>query len=128
MDKYTIDRDSMMILIKKIDKPGYKYQILPSGTYSGKTIFGVEKFFGSESGCFEYDIIILTKKIIKKQVDTIKNEFQSIRNVKYVVFEYGEIMDEDIDVEITENDIMINGSISGKTVNYVIDDSGLYEL
>ena len=132
MDKYIIDRYSMMILIKSKTYHEYSYQILPSVTYAEKEIFPYEDksiFNDLNTEETQFDVIIIGKKVLKQQIDAIKNEILQKRvcEINHIIFEYDELLDDNMEVLLTDHMILINGVNNYEKVQFKLDTTGWIE-
>jgi len=132
MDKYIIDRYSMIILIKSKTCHEYSYQILPSVTYTGKEIFPYEEksiFNELNTEETQFDVIIIGKKVLKQQIDAIKNEILQKRvcGINHIIFEYDELLDDNIEVVLTDQIILINGINNYEKVQFKLENTGWIE-
>jgi len=132
MDKYIIDRYSMIILIKSKTYHEYSYQILPSVTYTGKEIFPYEEksiFNELNTEETQFDVIIIGKKVLKQQIDAIKNEILQKRvcGINHIIFEYDELLDDNIEVVLTDHIILINGINNYEKVQFKLENTGWIE-
>jgi organic radical activating enzyme len=132
MDKYIIDRYSMMILIKSKTYHEYSYQILPSVTYTNEELFPYEEksiFNELNTEETQFDVIIIGKKILKQQIDAIKNEIlqKKVCKINHIIFEYDEILDDNIEVEINYHTMFINGTHKMRNIQFKLENTGWIE-
>jgi len=132
MDKYIIDKYSMIILIKSKKYHEYSYQILPSVTYAEKEIFPYEDksiFNDLNTEETQFDVIIIGKKVLKQQIDAIKNEILQKRvcEINHIIFEYDELLDDNMEVLLTDHMILINGVNNYEKVQFKLDTTGWIE-
>ena len=59
-----------------------------------------------------FDLVIIGKKVMKQQIDTIKNEIlqKTVCSIQHVIFEYEELLDDTIEVQFDYHNITINGT------------------
>ena len=67
-----------------------------------------------------FDLIIIGKKIMKQQIDTIKNEIlqKTVCKIKHSIFEYEDLLDDTIEVQFDYHNIIINGSRESYKIQY----------
>ena len=95
METHSIDRNSMIVIIKGKTLCELYYQILPHTVYTGNELFPYEdkslfKHLNIDEEHFY--LIIIGKKVMKQQIDTIKNEIlqKTVCSIQHVIFEYEE--------------------------------------
>ena len=127
METINLDQHSMIILIKGHTKHELYYQVLPLITYTGNELFPYEdkslfnKLNTNESF---FDVIIVGKEIRKQQIDSIKNEIlqKIVCDIKHIIFEYDELINDNIKVNFSYNNIIIEGDNNGKKTKYILQD------
>ena len=127
MEEINLDRNSMLILIKGHTKREVYYQVLPIVTYSGRELFPYEdKSLFNQLNTNEsfFDVIIVGKEIRKQQIDSIKNEIlqKIVCDIKHIIFEYDELINDNIKVNFSYNNIIIEGDNNGKKTKYILQD------
>ena len=97
MENHTIDKNSIIIIIKGRSLCELYYQVLPHIIYSGNEMFPYEDkslFKHLNINENHFDLIIIGKKIMKQQIDTIKNEIlqKTVCKIKHSIFEYEDLL------------------------------------
>ena len=132
METHTIDKDSIIIIIKGKVLCELYYQILPHTVYTGDELFPYEDkslFNHLNIGEEYFDLIIIGKKIIKQQIDTIKNEIlqKTVCKIKHFIFEYEELLDDTIEVQFNYHTITITGVKDKNKIQYFFKDDNWIE-
>ena len=132
METHSIDRNSMIVIIKGKTLCELYYQILPHTVYTGNELFPYEdKSLFKHLNIDEenFDLIIIGKKIMKQQIDTIKNEIlqKTVCSIQHVIFEYEELLDDTIEVQFDYHNITINGTKNSYTIQYFFKNNNWIE-
>ena len=127
MENHTIDKNSILIIIKGRSLCELYYQVLPHIVYSGNEMFPYEDkslFKHLNINENHFDLIIIGKKIMKQQIDTIKNEIlqKTVCKIKHSIFEYEDLLDDTIEVQFDYHNIIINGSRDSYKIQYFFKD------
>ena len=128
METHTIDKDSILIIIKGKELCELYYQILPHTVYTGDEIFPYEDkslFNHLNRDESNFDLIIIGKKVLKQQIDTIKNEIlqKTVCNIHHLIFEYEELLDDTIEVQFSYHNISIEGTKNRYKLQYIFKDN-----
>ena len=132
METHSIDRNSMIVIIKGKTLCELYYQILPHTVYTGNELFPYEdKSLFKHLNIDEenFDLIIIGKKIMKQQIDTIKNEIlqKTVCSIQHVIFEYEELLDDTVEVQFDYHNIIINGTKNSYTIQYFFKNNNWIE-
>ena len=132
METHSIDRNSMIVIIKGKTLCELYYQILPHTVYTGNELFPYEdKSLFNHLNIDEehFDLIIIGKKIMKQQIDTIKNEIlqKTVCSIQHVIFEYEELLDDTVEVQFDYHNIIINGTKNSYTIQYFFKNNNWIE-
>jgi len=132
METHSIDRNSMIVIIKGKTLCELYYQILPHTVYTGNELFPYEDkslFKHLNIDEEKFDLIIIGKKIMKQQIDTIKNEIlqKTVCSIQHVIFEYEELLDDTIEVQFDYHNITINGTKNSYTIQYFFKNNNWIE-
>ena len=127
METINLDQHSMIILIKGHTKHELYYQVLPLITYTGNELFPYEdKSLFNKLNINEsfFNVIIIGKEIRKQQIDSIKNEIlqKIVCDIKHIIFEYDELINDNIKVSFNYNNIIIEGDNKGVKTKYILQD------
>ena len=127
MENIHLDKHSMIILIKGHTNHELYYQVLPLITYTGNELFPYEdKSLFNKLNINEsfFNVIIIGKEIRKQQIDSIKNEVlqKTVCDIKHIIFEYDELINDNIKVNFSYNNIIIEGDNNGKKTKYILQD------
>tara|TARA_Y100001936_G_C15973123_1_gene612281 strand:+ start:635 stop:1054 length:420 start_codon:yes stop_codon:yes gene_type:complete len=127
MEEINLDKNSMLILIKGNTKREVYYQVLPIVTYSGRELFPYEdKSLFNQLNTNEsfFDVIIIGKIIVKQQIDSIKNEIlqKIVCDIKSHIFEYGELINDNIKINFDYNNIIIEGYNGDIKTKYILQE------
>ena len=133
METHSIDRNSMIVIIKGKTLCELYYQILPHTVYTGNELFPYEdKSLFKHLNIDEehFDLIIIGKKVMKQQIDTIKNEIlqKTVCSIQHVIFEYEELLDDTIEVQFDYHNITINGTRNRYTIQYLFKNNNWIEI
>jgi len=133
MEAHSIDRNSMIVIIKGKTLCELYYQILPHTVYTGNELFPYEdKSLFKHLNIDEehFDLIIIGKKVMKQQIDTIKNEIlqKTVCSIQHVIFEYEELLDDTIEVQFDYHNITINGTRNSYTIQYLFKNNNWIEI
>jgi len=133
METHSIDRNSMIVIIKGKTLCELYYQILPHTVYTGNELFPYEdKSLFKHLNIDEehFDLIIIGKKVMKQQIDTIKNEIlqKTVCSIQHVIFEYEELLDDTIEVQFDYHNITINGTRNSYTIQYLFKNNNWIEI
>ena len=125
MNTTSIDKNSIIIIIKGKTLCEIYYQILPHTVYTGDELFPYEDkslFNHLNKNESHFDLIIIGKKIIKHQIDTIKNEIlqKTVCDINHLIFEYEDILDNNIELKLDYHNIIINGVNDNYKVQYIL--------
>ena len=128
MNTTSIDRNSIIIIIKGKTLCEIYYQILPHTVYTGDELFPYEDkslFNHLNKNESHFDLIIIGKKIIKDQIDTIKNEIlqKTVCSISHSIFEYEELLDDTIEVQFDYYNIVITGTKDRSKIQYFFKDN-----
>ena len=132
METHTIDKNSIIIIIKGKALCELYYQILPHTVYTGDELFPYEDkslFNHLNIGEEHFDLIIIGKKIIKQQIDTIKNEIlqKTVCSIQHFIFEYEDLLDDTIEVQFNYHTITITGVKDKNKIQYFFKDDSWIE-
>ena len=127
MENIHLDKHSMIILIKGHTKHELYYQVLPLITYTGNELFPYEdKSLFNKLNINEsfFNVIIIGKEIRKQQIDSIKNEVlqKTVCDIKHIIFEYDELINDNIKVNFSYNNIIIEGDNNDTKTKYILQD------
>jgi len=130
MVKYSVDQYSMMIIIKTFQ--GYSYQILPTVSYTDLKLFPYEeKSIFNKLNIEEtnLDVIIIGKKVLKQQIDAVKNELlqKNVCEINHIIFEYDDVLEDNIEVEINNGIVCVCGVYGDENIQFTLDDMGWIE-
>lgn len=133
METHSIDRNSIIVIIKGKTLCELYYQILPHTVYTGNELFPYEdKSLFKHLNIDEehFDLIIIGKKVMKQQIDTIKNEIlqKTVCSIQHVIFEYEELLDDTIEVQFDYHNITINGTRNRYTIQYLFKNNNWIEI
>lgn len=133
METHSIDRNSIIVIIKGKTLCELYYQILPHTVYTGNELFPYEdKSLFKHLNIDEehFDLIIIGKKVMKQQIDTIKNEIlqKTVCSIQHVIFEYEELLDDTIEVQFDYHNITINGTRNSYTIQYLFKNNNWIEI
>ena len=131
METY-IDKKSIIIIIKGKTFREVYYQILPSITYTDNELFPYEDkslFNNLNINEKSFDLIIIGKKILKQQIDLIKNEIlqKTVCDINHLIFEYEDILDDNIELKLDYHNIIINGVNDNYKIQYILRDNSWIE-
>ena len=125
METHIFDEKSIIIIIKGKTFRELYYQILPSITYTDNEMFPYEDkslFNNLNINEHFFDLIIIGKKILKQQIDFIKNEIlqKTVCDINHLIFEYEDILDNNIELKLDYHNIIINGVNDNYKVQYIL--------
>ena len=133
MQNITINEMDMLILLKGYNYDETIYQKIPLITFSGKELFSTEdiSLFQNLNGREEhYDLIIIGKKILKNQIDSIKNNIlqKKLCILNTIIFESDEIIDNDLTLSINYYDIYISGKYKMDDIMFKLHGNDWMEI
>ena len=123
METHSFDRNSIIVIIKGKTLTVYTgNELFP---YEDKSLF---KHLNIDEEHF--DLIIIGKKVMKQQIDTIKNEIlqKTVCSIQHVIFEYEELLDDTIEVQFDYHNITINGTRNSYTIQYLFKNNNWIEI
>jgi len=124
METISLDENSILIIIKSKSYHEIYYQIVPSIAYSGRELFPYEdKSLFNQLNIHEdhFDLILIGKKILKHQIDSIKSEIlqKTVCEISHHIFEYDGIFDTMTNIDVNYNRISVDGSYKGNITEYL---------
>ena len=133
MENISINESDMFIILKGVVYDETIYQKLPLISYSGKELFTSENTFlfqNVNKREENYQLIIIGKKILKNQIDSIKNEIlkNNTFNLNTIVFEYEEIIDDNLTISLNNYDVYISGKYKIEEIIFKLHGNNWVEI
>ena len=133
MENITINEMDMLILLKGYNYDETIYQKIPLITFSGKELFSTEDislFQNLNKREEHYDLIIIGKKILKNQIDSIKNDVlqKKVCSLNTIIFESDEIIDNNLTLSINYYDIYISGKYKMDDIMFKLHGNDWMEI
>lgn len=133
MENISINESDMFIILKGAVYDETIYQKLPLISYSGKELFTSENTFlfqNLNKREENYQLIIIGKKILKNQIDSIKNEIlkNNTFNLNTIVFEYEEIIDDNLTISLNNYDVYISGKYKIEEIIFKLHGNNWVEI
>lgn len=115
MENITINEMDMLIMLKGHTYDETIYHKIPLITFSGKELFSsddISLFQNLNEREENYDLIIIGKKILKNQIDSIKKDVlqKKVRSLNTIIFESDELIDSNLTLSINYYDIYLSGT------------------
>jgi hypothetical protein len=133
MENITINEIDMLILLKGNIYDETMYKKIPLITFSGKELLSNEDiclFQNLNEREENYDLIIIGKKILKNQIDSIKNDIlqKKVCNLNTIIFESDEIIDGNLNLSLNYYDIYISGDYKSEKIVFKLHENGWIEI
>ena len=133
MENITINEIDMLILLKGNIYDETMYKKIPLITFSGKELLSNEDiclFRNLNEREENYDLIIIGKKILKNQIDSIKNDIlqKKVCNLNTIIFESDEIIDGNLNLSLNYYDIYISGDYKSEKIVFKLHENGWIEI
>ena len=132
MDNIKISNNDIIIILKSNSCEDILYHIIPSISYSGKELFPTEGglFTSIKNMEEQYQLIIIGKKLLKRQIDNIKNEILQKRvcDLNAIYFEYDGILDDNIIVSINYDNLFLTGKYKMDDIMFKLHGSNWIEI
>jgi hypothetical protein len=133
MENININEMEMLIMLK-----GHTYDEtishkIPLITFSGKELFTSEdiSLFQSLNEREEnYDLIIIGKKVLKNQIDRIKNDIlqKKLCNLNTIIFESDELIDSNLELSINYYNIYLSGTYKKEDIIFKLHGNDWIEI
>lgn len=133
MENIIINDFDMFIMLKGHTYGETIYQKIPLISYSGNELFISEEiplFQKLNEREEHYDLIIIGKKILKNQIDGIKNDILKKKecNFDIIIFESDEIMDDNLTISFNYYDIYISGKYKIEEIMFKLHGNNWVEI
>ena len=133
MENITINEMDMLIMLKGNTYGEKNYRKIPLLTFSGKELFSsddISLFQNLNDREENYDLIIIGKKILKNQIERIRNDIlqKKVCNLNTIIFESDEIIDDNLTLSINYYDIYISGKYKINDIMFKLYEKGWIEI
>ncbi len=132
MENIKISINDIIIILKSKSYEDIFYHIIPSISYSDKELFPTEdSLFPNVKNMDENcQLIIIGQKLLKRQIDSIKNEILQKRvcDLNAIYFEYEDILDDNIIVSINYDNIFLTGKYKMDDIMFKLHGSNWIEI
>jgi hypothetical protein len=132
MENIKISINDIIIILKSKSYEDIFYHIIPSISYSDKELFPTEdSLFPNVKNMDEHcQLIIIGQKLLKRQIDSIKNEILQKRvcDLNAIYFEYEDILDDNIIVSINYDNIFLTGKYKRDDIMFKLHGSNWIEI
>lgn len=133
MENITINEMDMLIMLKGNTYGETNYRKIPLLTFSGKELFSsddISLFQNLNDREENYDLIIIGKKILKNQIDSIKNDIlqKNACSLNTIIFESDEIIDNNLSLSINYYDIYVSGKYKMDDVMFKLHGNDWMEI
>ena len=132
MENIKISINDIIIILKSKSYEDIFYHIIPSISYSDKELFPTEdSLFPNVKNMDEHcQLIIIGQKLLKRQIDSIKNEILQKRvcDLNAIYFEYEDILDDNIIVSINYDNLFLTGKYKRDDIMFKLHGSNWIEI
>ena len=132
MENIKISINDIIIILKSKSYEDIFYHIIPSISYSDKELFPTEdSLFPNVKNMDEHcQLIIIGQKLLKRQIDSIKNEILQKRvcDLNAIYFEYEDILDDNIIVSINYDNLFLTGKYKMDDIMFKLHGSNWIEI
>ena len=133
MENININEMDMLIILKGHNHGETIYNKIPLITYTGTELFSNENlvlFQNLNEREENYDLLIIGKKIVKNQIENIKNNILQKKTCQLnpIIFESDEIIDNNLVLSINYYGIYLSGKYELKEITFKLHGSNWVEV
>ena len=133
MENININEMDMLIILKGHNYDETIYNKIPLITYTENELFSNENFFLFENLTDReenYDLIIIGKKIVKNQIESIKNNILQKKacHLHPIIFESDGIIDDNLVLSINYYDIYLSGKYKMEEIMFKLHGENWVEI